>query len=85
MPVQMVTNDDLARVVDTSDEWIAERTGIRQRRIAVEESASHMASEAARRALGNAGVETEALDLILVGTTSADHCFPSAACEVQGE
>ena len=54
MPVRMVTNDDLAKVVDTSDEWIAERTGIRQRRIAVEESASHMAVEAAKRALENA-------------------------------
>ena len=85
MPVRMVTNDDLAKVVDTSDEWIAERTGIRQRRIAVEESASHMAVEAAKRALENAGIGPGDLDLILVGTTSADHCFPSAACEVQGE
>ncbi len=85
MPVRMVTNDDLAKVVDTSDEWIAERTGIRQRRIAVEESASYMAVEAAKRALENAGIGPGDLDLILVGTTSADHCFPSAACEVQGE
>lgn len=85
MPAQIVTNDDLAKVVDTSDEWIAGRTGIRQRRIAVGESACYMAAEAARRALDNAGIGPEELDLILVGTTSADHCFPSAACEVQGE
>ncbi len=83
-PAQIVTNDDLAKIVDTSDEWITGRTGIRERRIATEENTSHMAVEAARRALENAGMKPEELDLILVGTTSADHCFPSVACEVQG-
>ncbi len=85
MPAQIVTNDDLAKIVDTSDEWIASRTGIRNRRVVREESTSFMAAEASRRALESAGVKPEELDLILVGTSSADHCFPSAACEVQGE
>lgn len=85
VPAQVVTNDDLSRIVDTSDEWIAGRTGIRQRRIVTEEGTSHMAAEAARRALENAGISAEELDLILLGTTSSDYCFPSGACEVQKE
>lgn len=85
MPERMVTNDELAQIVDTSDEWISERTGIHKRRIAVEESTSYMAVQAAKRALENAGIGPEKLDLILVGTTSGDHCFPSVACQVQGE
>ena len=84
VPVQVVTNDDLAKIVDTNDEWITGRTGIRERRVVMEDGTSHMAAEAARRALDNAGVKPEELDLILLGTTSPDHCFPSGACEVQG-
>ena len=83
VPAQVVTNEDLAKIVDTSDEWIAGRTGIRQRRVVREEGTSHMAAEAARKALENAGMDAKELDLILMGTTSPDHCFPSGACEVQ--
>lgn len=85
VPAQTVTNDDLAKIVDTNDEWITSRTGIRQRRIVMEEGTSHMAAEAARQALQNAGIKAEELDLILLGTTSPDNAFPSGACEVQGE
>ncbi len=84
VPDRVVTNQDLAGIVDTSDEWIRTRTGIGQRRILDGPGTSAMAAEAARRAMDNAGVGPEDIDIILVGTTTADHCFPSAACEVQG-
>lgn len=83
-PERIVTNDDLAQVVETSDEWIRTRTGIRERRIAVDETTASMSAEAAKRALADAGMKAEELDIILVATSSQDHCFPSAACEVQG-
>lgn len=84
VPGRKVTNDDLAKVVETSDEWIRTRTGIGSRHISNGQGTASMAAEAARKAMENAGVEPEDIDLILVGTTTADHCFPSAACEVQG-
>ena len=84
VPEQVVTNDDLSKVVETNDEWIRTRTGIRERRIATEGSGtSHMAAEAARKALENAGISAEELDIIILATSSADCCFPSGACEVQ--
>lgn len=84
VPQQVVTNDDLAQIVDTNDEWIRTRTGIRERRIASAESGtSDLAVKAARQALENAGVKPEDLDIIILGTSSADCCFPSGACEVQ--
>lgn len=85
VPEQIVTNEDLAKIVDTSDEWIASRTGIRTRHIAAEaaEGTSQMAAEAAKRALAQAGIDAEELDLILLGTSSPDYCFPNGACEVQ--
>ncbi|WP_077613491.1 beta-ketoacyl-ACP synthase III [Clostridium sp. Marseille-P2415] len=84
VPDQVVTNDDLAKFVDTSDEWIRTRTGIRERRIASSESGtSDLAAEAAKEALKNAGVSAEELDIIILATSSADCCFPSGACEVQ--
>lgn len=82
-PEHIVTNEDLANVVDTSDEWIRSRTGIGQRRIALEEGTSRMAAEAARRALEDAGMDALELDIILAATSSPDYCFPSCACEVQ--
>lgn len=82
-PEQIVTNDDLAKIVETSDEWITSRTGIRERRIGLDEGTAFMASEAGKRAVENAGIQAEEIDLILVGTSSPDHCFPSVACEVQ--
>lgn len=84
-PEQIVTNDDLAKIVDTNDEWIVSRTGIHERRIAADasEGTSHMSTEAARRALEHANIKAEELDIILLATSSPDHCFPNGACEVQ--
>lgn len=83
VPAQIVTNDDLAKIVETDDAWIRSRTGIGTRHIAASGGTSAMAVEAAKRALENAGIGAEELDLILVATSSPDHCFPSAACDVQ--
>lgn len=84
VPEQVVTNDDLAKIVDTNDEWIRTRTGIGQRRIASADSGtSSMAAEAARRALRQAGVLAKDLDIIILATSTSDSCFPSGACEVQ--
>lgn len=83
VPEQIVTNDDLAKIVETNDEWIRSRTGIGARRIATAESNSRMAAEAARRALIQAEIAPEEVDLILMATSSPDYCFPNGACEVQ--
>ena len=79
LPKKVVTNDDLAQVMDTSDEWIKSRTGIEKRHIAVEETTTSMAIEAAKKALQDAKASPEELDLIIVGTISPDHYFPSTA------
>jgi len=84
LPEKVLTNHDLAKIVDTSDEWIVERTGIRERHIAGEnESTSDMAAQAARRAIDAAGIAAEQIDLIIVATTTPDNVFPSVACLVQ--
>ena len=84
LPKQRLTNDDLSRRVDTSDEWITERTGIKERRLAsATESAATLGYEAAKQALDAAGWQAADLDMIVVATTSAEHAFPSAACEIQ--
>ncbi len=83
LPAKVVTNFELAEHMDTSDEWIVSRTGIRQRHIAVEETTAGMALEAAKRALADAGMQPEELEMILLATVSPDHIVPSAACEVQ--
>jgi 3-oxoacyl-[acyl-carrier-protein] synthase-3 len=84
LPEQVRTNADLEKMVDTSDEWIVTRTGIRERRIAApDETVSTMGFEAAKRAMDMAGVSAEEIGLIIVATTSATHAFPSAACQVQ--
>ncbi len=85
LPAEIITNDDLAKVVDTSDEWISTRTGIRSRRIVKGESGASMASVAAMRALENAGVAAEEIELIIVATCTGDLQFPSTACVVQKE
>jgi 3-oxoacyl-[acyl-carrier-protein] synthase-3 len=80
VPDRVVTNDELAQHVDTSDEWIIERTGIRERRMAAPEQAlSDLALPAARAALADAGVEAKDIDLLLVATVTADFAFPSTA------
>ena len=84
LPRQVVTNADLAERVDTSDEWIVERTGIRQRHLAEEdETTSSLATEAARRALDAAGVEASEIGLIVLATATPDHTFPATATQVQ--
>jgi 3-oxoacyl-[acyl-carrier-protein] synthase-3 len=84
LPEKVLTNDDLSKIVDTSDEWIAARTGIRERHIAAEgETTSDLGFHAATRALEAAGVDAKELDLIVVGTTTPDLIFPSTACLIQ--
>ena len=84
LPENVVTNEDLAKKVNTSDEWIVSRTGIRQRHIAQDdEMTSDLAYQAAKRAVENAGVGQQEIDLIVVGTTTPDDTFPSAAVKVQ--
>jgi 3-oxoacyl-[acyl-carrier-protein] synthase-3 len=84
LPDKVVTNDDLAKIVDTSDEWIAARTGIRQRHMAAEgETTCDLAYGASMRALEAAGVDPRELDLIVLGTTTPDLIFPSTACLLQ--
>lgn len=85
LPARVVTNADLERRVDTSDEWIVARTGIHERRVVdgAGEATSDLAIAAARAALDRAGVAAADLDLIVVGTASPDHVLPSTACLVQ--
>lgn len=84
VPEKIVTNFDLEKIVDTSDEWITERTGIKQRHIAAPgQATSDMSVIAAQRALADAGVAPEELDLVILATASPDHAFPSTACLVQ--
>ena len=84
LPAIVVTNEDLAKRIDTSDEWIVERTGIRRRYMAAPgETTSDLALEAAKRALADAGIEPDALDLIVLATTTPDETFPSTATKVQ--
>lgn len=85
LPAKVVTNNDLAETLDTSDEWIYSRTGIKRRRIADErEATSDLAHKAARRALDRAGVRASEVDLIIVATATPDYNgFPSSACIVQ--
>lgn len=84
VPERVLTNADLEKLVETSDEWILSRTGIRERRLAAEgEATSDLATAAARKALENAGVGPEDIDLIIVATITPDMLFPSTACLVQ--
>jgi len=86
LPPRVVTNDELAERLDTSDAWIRERTGIRQRHIAGESQvSSDLALEASRRALDAAGVKAADVDLIIVATSTPDFIFPSTACLLQAK
>jgi len=84
VPSRRLTNPDLEKIVETSDEWITTRTGIKERRISAEDEAcSDMASQAALRAMEMAGAKPEEIDLLIVGTVTPDYRLPSAACIVQ--
>lgn len=84
LPKKVLSNDDLAKMVDTSDEWIVERTGIKERRIAAEgESTSDLCANAVRDACANAGIDPDTLDGVIVGTSTTDTLFPSTACWTQ--
>ena len=85
LPDRIVTNDELAKSVDTNDAWIRERTGIKRRHIAAEgETTVDMGEAAARRALDHAGMDASDIDLIIVATTTPDLVFPSSAAMIQG-
>jgi len=84
LPARVLSNADLAKTVDTSDEWIVQRTGIRQRHIAAQgEVTSDLAINAARAALDHAGVDAQSIDLIVLGTSTPDNTFPASAVTVQ--
>ena len=83
LPSRCVTNEDLAGIVETSDEWIVSRTGIRTRYFCEAETLSDLAAEAGRQAMAHAGVKPEEIGLCVVATITADHHTPSAACMVQ--
>ncbi|CRL63698.1 beta-ketoacyl-ACP synthase III [Proteus vulgaris] len=84
LPVQVRTNADLEKMVETSDEWIVTRTGINERRIATEEeTVAVMGAGAAEKALEMSGIDKQDIGLIVVATTSGSHAFPSAACQIQ--
>jgi len=84
LPERILTNDDLAKIVETSDEWIVERSGIRRRHVAAEgELTSDLATAAARQAMEAAGVTADEIDLIILGTTTPDDTFPASAAKVQ--
>ncbi len=84
LPEKVLTNHDLEEIVDTSDEWIVDRTGIRKRHIAADgETTCDLAEQAARRAMSAAGKEAHDIDLVIVATTTPDQIFPSTACLLQ--
>lgn len=83
VPEKILTNDDIAKIVDTSDEWIRTRTGIEQRRIADSETAASMGAGAAKDALREAGITAEDIDLIIVATSSSEYAFPNTASVIQ--
>ena len=84
LPSKVLTNNDLSKDVDTSDEWITERTGIKERRIADEsETTSSLGIEAAKKAIQNAGISSKDIDLIVVATATPDNTFPATATSIQ--
>ena len=83
-PAQVVTNDDLSKIMDTSDEWIRSRTGIQERRISLNENTSDLATNVAHQLLEKSGLSPVGLDFVLVATISPDSPMPSVAARVQG-
>ena len=86
LPERILTNKELEKIVDTSDEWVVSRSGIRQRHIASEDQmASDLAVRAAQNAITDAGMLVQDIDLVIVATTTPDMVFPSTACIVQSK
>jgi 3-oxoacyl-[acyl-carrier-protein] synthase-3 len=86
LPETVLTNADLARMVDTTDEWIVSRTGIRERRMVADgEATSDLAARAGERAIADAGIAPASIDLLVVGTSTPDMAFPSTACLAQAK
>ncbi len=84
LPERVLTNAELAKMVDTSDEWIVQRTGIKERHIAAEgEFTSHLGLKAAQAALANAGIDAQSIDLIVLATSTPDNTFPATAVAIQ--
>lgn len=83
VPEKRVTNEDLSKIMDTSDEWIKSRTGIESRHLAVEETTTSLSVSAAEKALADAGIRAEELDIIIAATVTPDKFLPNLACEVQ--
>jgi len=84
LPERILTNAELAKMVDTSDEWIVQRTGIKQRHIAAEgEFTSHLGLKAAQAAIANAGIDAQSIDLIVLATSTPDNTFPASAVAIQ--
>ncbi|HAH95990.1 MAG TPA: 3-oxoacyl-ACP synthase [Firmicutes bacterium] len=83
IPQRVITNDDLSKIVDTSDEWISTRTGIKERHIVAGETTSDMATAAAAQALATAGIKPEEVDLVVVATVTPDRFTPTVSCLVQ--
>ncbi len=84
LPERVMTNQDLEKIVDTTDDWIVERTGIKQRHIAADDqSTCDLAEQAARQAIDAAGIPVDSIDMIIVATTTPDQVFPSTACLLQ--
>ena len=82
LPERKITNDDLSQIMDTSDEWISSRTGIKARHLATEETTTSLAAEAAKKALADADMKPEEVELIIAATVTPDHLVPTLSCEV---
>ncbi len=85
LPERKISNDDLSQIMDTSDEWISSRTGIKTRHLATEETTTSLAAEAAKKALADADMKPEEVELIIAATVTPDHLVPTLSCEVQRE
>ena len=83
VPSQVITNDDLSQIMDTSDEWISSRTGIKNRHITKDESTADLASQVAKQLLEKASLEASSIDFIIVATVTPDSMMPSTAAKVQ--
>lgn len=83
VPPRVVTNDDLSQFLETNDEWITQRVGVKERHISTNETAADMGAKAARAALENSGVAAEEIDLILAASVSGESISPSVSCMIQ--